>query len=870
MSNIQVVVRCRGRNQQEIAAKSPIVVDLTDDTYSIEEPYVSINQSSNSNGVLGRPSNSQDTTTNTSKKTYKFDQVYGSQADQGLLYSHVALPLLSEFLEGVNVTILAYGQTGTGKTYTMCGFHNNNKMDELPLPAVAGIIPRTLFELFEKLEYMGADYMLKVSYLEIYNEELTDLLSTHNKKLRVHERVNSVSKIGVAQKSVGIQNLSEHCINDYAEGIKLLKTGFNRKRTTATNMNETSSRSHTIFCIQLYRKQASDESMYRVSKMNLVDLAGSENISRSGSVAKEAGGINQSLLALGRVINALNDHKLSQHIPYRESKLTHILQDSLGGSTKTALIATVSPAQINAVETCSTLDYASKAKNVKNTPQSGHDSEVILKKILVKNLTSEISQLNSDLMATRHKNGIYLDQKTYKKLLLENESMKTQSKEDSLKAESLSKKCHALEKLSIESKDELSSLRSETERLSQNLCEVKSKLQETTTKLLQRETTINSLTEKLKLVLEKSSTSASMLTTLLSIHLNASVDLLHDTIAMQSNSKLAGEIAQFQHTFQADLQNFRQDLQSKLQSHQVSIQEKVNGDLGSTFDLLRKSMGGLHSLYQKSHTNIQEHLTDLKVANEKLSGYLKEEYLTDVEGAIQKRHKEILQKDFTSLYENMKSVIHKEIERSIQKAMKATTTATHDELAKEREQVVMYEKNWKGRVDEIVPGIEGEMKDGRRAFEESNKKLQEACSIGSESADFISKYKFTVPLDKLPDIKALPAIESNVKFFEGQISQKLQQISHNLEQIQQFDAKSAFEISPLKSRPDLSPQKKPRDDRQTPQPVTRRRAFSMSPVKPSRAQNPSRIPTMKRSNTNVANEDEIKRRKVLSSVNNVV
>ncbi|KAG5420621.1 CIN8 [Candida metapsilosis] len=869
MSNIQVVVRCRGRNQQEIAAKSPIVLDLTDDTFSITEPYISINQLSSANGILGRPSSSQDTTAN--KKTYKFDQVYGSQADQGLLYSHVALPLLSEFLEGVNVTILAYGQTGTGKTYTMCGFNSNNKMDELPLPEVAGIIPRTLFELFEKLEYMGADYMVKVSYLEIYNEELTDLLSNHNRKLRVHEKVNSTSKTGAAQKSVGIQNLSELCINNYAEGIKLLKTGFNRKKTTATNMNETSSRSHTIFCIQLYRKQENDESMYKVSKMNLVDLAGSENISRSGSIAKEAGGINQSLLALGRVINALNDPKLSQHIPYRESKLTHILQDSLGGCTKTALIATVSPAQINAMETCSTLDYASKAKNVKNTPQSGHDSEVVLKKILVKNLTNEISQLNSDLMATRHKNGIYLDQKSYKKLLLENESLKTQLREGSMKIESLSKKCDALEQSNIESKDELSSVKSENEVLSKKVGSLEPRLQDANSKLSKRETTITFLTEKLQSVLEKSSTSATMLTTLLSIHLNASMDLLRDTMSIQSSSSSVGEINDFQKQFENDLQNFKLNLLSKIQSYQENVQDKVNGELRTTFESLRENIHHLHSLYQKSHVRIQEAMADLKVANEKLSGYLKEEYLTDVEKSISDKHKEILQKDFLSLYENMKSILHKEIERSIHKAVKGTTAATHNEIAKEREHVITFESNWKDQVNDIVPGIEKELEENKHVFETSNRKLQELYSKGSHSVESISKHKFHLPLDKLPDTAALPNISKKIESFDGLMSQKLQEIGSNLEHIQKFDAKSAFEISPLKSTNDLSPQKECGNSDQQAVSSIRRRAFSLSPVKyNSRTPTPSKIPTMKRSNTNISNEDETKRRKVLSSINNVI
>ncbi|CCG23154.1 Kip1 protein [Candida orthopsilosis Co 90-125] len=866
MSNIQVVVRCRGRNQQEVAAKSPIVLDLTDDTYSTTEPYVSINQPAN--GVLRRTSNSQDVTTNTSKKAYKFDQVYGSQADQGLLYSHVALPLLSEFLEGTNVSILAYGQTGTGKTYTMCGFNSNNNMDELPLPEVAGIIPRTLFELFEKLEYMGDDYMVKVSYLEIYNEELADLLSNHNKKLRVHERVNSVSKVGVSQKSISIQNLSELCINNYSEGVKLLKMGFNKKKTTATNMNEASSRSHTIFCISLYRKDPNNDSMYRVSKMNLVDLAGSENISRSGSVVKEAGGINQSLLALGRVINALNEQKLSQHIPYRESKLTHILQDSLGGGTKTTLIATISPAKINAMETCSTLDYASKAKNIKNTPQSGHDSEVILKKILVKNLTNEISQLNSDLMATRHKNGIYLDQKSYKNLISENESLKTQLRENSLKVESLNKKCDALEQLRNESKEELSFFKSQNENLSQKAGVIESKLQDASSKLSHRDATINSLTAKLKSVLEKSSTSATMLTTLLSNHLNASLNLLRDTITMQSSSTSVGTVDDFQKKFLKELQCFKDDIQSKLQSYQKNLDEKVNEDLLSTFDSLQECMDGLYSLQQRSTLTIQEAVTDLRVANEKLSGHLMGDYMTGVEETIQRRHEEILRKDFVSLYENLKSTINKEIEKSIQNAMKSTGAATHDVLVKEKAHVVTFEKNWKTRVNEVVPKIEKELKASHHALETSAGKLSELHSNGSQSVKSILEEKFSISFDKLPDTAQLPKIVKNMKSLDDSLSQKLQDINANLKHIQQFDAKRAFEISPLKSKLEQSPPTESGMSQQASQPV-RRRALSLSPVKSSRAPTPSKIPTMKRSNTNVVDDDQSKRRKVLSSVYNV-
>lgn len=870
MSNIQVVVRCRGRNQQEVAARSPIVLDLTDDTYSITEPYVSINHpSSSSNNVLGKTINSLDITTNASKRAYKFDQVYGSQADQGLVYSHVALPLLSNFLEGTNVSIMAYGQTGTGKTYTMCGFNNSNKMDELPLPEVAGIIPRTLFELFEKLEYMGDDYMVKVSYLEIYNEELTDLLLNHSKKLRIHERVNSLSNVGASRKSISIQNLSELCINNYAEGIKLLKMGFNKKKTATTNMNETSSRSHTIFSIQLYRKDTNDASIYRVSKMNLVDLAGSENISRSGSIVKEAGGINQSLLTLGRVINALNDSKLSQHIPYRESKLTHILQDSLGGGTKTTLIATVSPAQINAMETCSTLDYASKAKNIKNTPQNGHDSEIILKKILVKNLTSEISQLNLDLMATRHKNGIYLDQKSYKNLLLETESLKTQLKESSLRTELLSKKCDVLEQLNIQCKEELSKVLSQNEVISNKVCIIESKLRDSNLQLSHKDAKIDSLTAKLKLVLEKSTNSATMLTSLLSNHLNASVNLLSDTIDMQSNSIAVNAMDEFQKKFQRDLQSFKEDLRSNLQLHNASIQDKVNGDLKPTFDSLLESMTNLYSLHKRLHSNMREVLTGLKVANGKLARYLNEDCLIGIEETIRKKHEKVLQNNFTTFCDNIKLMISNEIEKSILNAVKTTGAATHDELTKQRAQVATFTRSWKSQIDEIVPNIEKELRDSNQVFENSSDKLRALYAKGSQSVESISRETLNFPLDKLPDSSELSTISNTIKSSNDTISQKLQDISSNLTQIQQFDAKSAFEISPLKSKLDQSPLGNSYMNQKSLHPM-RRRALSLSPVKSSRALTPSKIPTIKRLNTNVTDDDRPKRRKIFLSLSNVL
>ena len=397
MSNIQVAVRCRGRNDKEVAAKSPIVIDLPNDTFSVTDPYVSINHNyttqtvsslsnANSSGSQSRRSSTNNSGSPFSNyKTYKVDQVYGSQADQNLIFEKVALPLFNDFLQGSNVTILAYGQTGTGKTFTMCGGEQKNSNVDYKHSETAGIIPRVLIELFNKLEPEGAasDYVVKCSFLELYNEDLKDLLNDDEKpaKLRIYESTVAANgnkkEAGKASKTISIQNLREESILSCQDGFQILQKGLLKRKTASTKLNDVSSRSHTLFTINLYRNQPGSDGtgsqLFKVSKMNLVDLAGSENIYRSGAQnqrAKEAGSINQSLLTLGRVINSLSELANSSnadntfHIPYRESKLTRLLQDSIGGCTKTSLIATISPAKINIDETISTLDYACKAKNL--------------------------------------------------------------------------------------------------------------------------------------------------------------------------------------------------------------------------------------------------------------------------------------------------------------------------------------------------------------------------------------------------------------------------------------------------------------------------------------------------------------------------
>ncbi|KAJ3009776.1 kinesin motor protein cin8 [Thoreauomyces humboldtii] len=407
-TNISVVVRVRPRNQKEIRENSSISITT--------------------NGTRGKELHVKSTLTDASTKTYSFDKVFGPEADQDLIFGDVLAPMLKEVLMGYNCTIFAYGQTGTGKTYTMEGDLSTVKGQH------AGLIPRTLYSLFDCLESNDAgEYSVRVSFTELYNEELKDLLSSEDdfRKLRIFDDYNK-------KGSIVIQNLEETLVKSAADVIAVLQRGSNKRQIAATKMNEVSSRSHSIFCITVHIKETTPEGeeLLKVGKLNLVDLAGSENIGRSGAEnrrAKEAGMINQSLLTLGRVINALVDR--GAHIPYRESKLTRILQDSLGGSTKTCIIAAVSPAKCNIEETLSTLDYAHRAKNIRNKPEI---NQKMTKKALLRDYEDQIQRLKADLEATQSKNGVYLSPDSYATLNAEN----TGTKEE---VEALSKAIKAVE-----------------------------------------------------------------------------------------------------------------------------------------------------------------------------------------------------------------------------------------------------------------------------------------------------------------------------------------------------------------------------------------------------------------------------------------
>ncbi|KAI1300535.1 kinesin motor protein cin8 [Mortierella claussenii] len=390
--NIQVVVRIRSRSEREVRENSPVAVQAQAKEILVQS-------------TLGDRAPS---------KSYSFDRVF-MYSDQECIYNEVVTPILDEVLTGYNCTIFAYGQTGTGKTFTMEGDLRDNFGE---CSRDAGIIPRTLYTLFAALERKNTEYTVRVSFLELYNEEVKDLLVPDDDR-KVVKIFDSIKKQGPL-----VQGLEEVSVFNAGQGIEALRKGSAKRTVAATKSNDKSSRSHGVFSITVHVKETTDdgEELLKIGKLNLVDLAGSENIARSGAEAtqaKEAGRINQSLLTLGRVINSLVER--SQHIPYRESKLTRLLEDSLGGKTKTCIIATISPARSCLEETISTLNYANRAKNIKNTPEI---NQKMSKRTLIKEYLLEIDRLKSDLNATREKNGVFMTQESYQALLDESTSNK--------------------------------------------------------------------------------------------------------------------------------------------------------------------------------------------------------------------------------------------------------------------------------------------------------------------------------------------------------------------------------------------------------------------------------------------------------------
>uniref|UniRef100_A0A3B3CM96 Kinesin-like protein n=1 Tax=Oryzias melastigma TaxID=30732 RepID=A0A3B3CM96_ORYME len=286
-------------------------------------------------------------------KPYVFDRVLPPNTSQEQVYDQCAKQIVKDVLGGYNGTIFAYGQTSSGKTHTMEG--------KLHDPQLMGIIPRIAHDIFDHIYSMdeNLEFHIKVSYFEIYLDKIRDLLDVSKTNLAVHEDKNRVPYV---------KGCTERFVSSPEEVMDVIDEGKANRHVAVTNMNEHSSRSHSIFLINI--KQENVETEKKLSgKLYLVDLAGSEKVSKTGAegaVLDEAKNINKSLSALGNVISALAEGTKS-HVPYRDSKMTRILQDSLGGNCRTTIIICCSPSVYNEAETKSTLMFGQRAKTIKNT-----------------------------------------------------------------------------------------------------------------------------------------------------------------------------------------------------------------------------------------------------------------------------------------------------------------------------------------------------------------------------------------------------------------------------------------------------------------------------------------------------------------------
>ncbi|XP_016661263.1 kinesin-like protein unc-104 isoform X9 [Acyrthosiphon pisum] len=382
MSSVKVAVRVRPYNNREISRDCKCIIEMAGYTTSITNPKL--------------PSNVKDAT-----KSFNFDYSYWSQnpsdpnfASQTMVYRDIGEEMLQHAFEGYNVCIFAYGQTGAGKSYTMMGRQEEEGQE--------GIIPLICKDLFHRIRSTTSDelqYSVEVSYMEIYCERVRDLLNPKNKgNLRVREH----PLLGPY-----VEDLSKLAVTTYQNIHDLIDEGNKARTVAATNMNETSSRSHAVFTIFFTQKRLDEMTQLtteKVSKISLVDLAGSERADSTGAKGtrlKEGANINKSLTTLGKVISGLAEMSASKKkkkgdfIPYRDSVLTWLLRENLGGNSKTAMIAAISPADINYDETLSTLRYADRAKQIVCKAIVNEDANAKL----IRELKEEIQRLRDLLKA---------------------------------------------------------------------------------------------------------------------------------------------------------------------------------------------------------------------------------------------------------------------------------------------------------------------------------------------------------------------------------------------------------------------------------------------------------------------------------------
>ena len=420
--NLKVYIRVRPPLMNEKDSSLPFrsVASVSDDKTTIsliEYLGLEFDEASKQKEIIDNPSHFL-------PHPYTFDHIFDMDSTQDDVYQISAVPAVESLISGYNSSIFAYGQTGTGKTYTMEGFSYNY------LSPKRGLIPRAIENIFQYIENNSnsdTTFIIRVTYLQIYNESIDDLLKSEKKHLSIRES---------NKKGIYVEGLSEWAVCSPNDIYALLERGAQNRTKAHTNMNDVSSRSHAVFTIILEQmKSFKGKKKFKCGKLHMVDLAGSERVKLSGATGKqldESRRINKSLSALGNVINALTDPK-TKHIPYRDSKLTRLLQNSLGGNCKTSMIAMISPYDGSFNESISTLNFAKRAKSIRIKASI---NEEVNQNALISQYETELSRLRKEL---EEKNEIINSNAFIKKIEME----KIQAEKD--KNEAL----QALEKASL-------------------------------------------------------------------------------------------------------------------------------------------------------------------------------------------------------------------------------------------------------------------------------------------------------------------------------------------------------------------------------------------------------------------------------------
>jgi len=658
-----------------------IAVDEVERTLSVSRGGATGTSSAAAEGRNGRGIGAE-------SREFAFDDVFGPMSTQERVYDSAVRPLVRDVLDGMNCTVFAYGQTGTGKTHTMSGAHG---AECEVLSSEAGVIPRAMSHIFEHLGSKELEHTVKVTYLELYNEDITDLLGEPSSPKK-HAIVED-GKGGVA-----VRGLEEVYVSSTEDVFAVLNRGNARRRTEETQLNKHSSRSHSVFSVTVHIKDVSPdgEEFLRCGKLNLVDLAGSENISRSGATdmrAKEAGEINKSLVALGRVITALVDK--SAHVPYRDSKLTRLLRDALGGRCRTCIIATVSPASHSVEETLSTLEYAHRAKNIKNKPLSNGK---VAKSIFLKELQECIEKLQDDLLATREKNGVFMSKSNYDAEQSEHAMTRRRAEELESTLASMQAEHDKVTRMFDKTKKNFLQLKEQNAGVENELSETKVNLRETASEL--------SATKKK--VAEKES-------------LLDTVEKAHDSLSIATRGMARDLVAAKEEA--SSLFNAIGRKDSVLASNSEALRA-LCVSMCARLEGLEQGMTGIQEVMQTSHARTIEVLDDFMVRKESEVNTLKEA-LASMSRAVEQSARQASENACMTMRK------HADVLEQMATELRAGADATADSAV---QAVVASRRGY----DETVESLQRSLASDRAAF--SN--LAETVAATSERgvADFMSKH----------------------------------------------------------------------------------------------------------------------------------